>query len=234
MKFENPLIEGRLLRRYKRFLADVEFDDGNIMTVHCPNPGAMLGLDIPGSRVFVSDSRNEKRKLRHTLEIVEAEGTLVGINTNLPNRLAREAMDSGLIPVPEGASILAEQRYGTNSRIDFLVRSSSAPDLYVEVKNVHLRRHPGLHEFPDCPTARGVKHLQELSRQVSEGNRAMMVYLVQRMDGDRFSIAADKDPQYAHAFVQAEQAGVEMLAIKCQVTAHEILPAETVTILHSG
>ncbi|MCB1385598.1 MAG: DNA/RNA nuclease SfsA [Nitratireductor sp.] len=231
MKFTPPLIEGRLLRRYKRFLADVQMPDGNAITVHCPNPGAMLGLDAPGSRAFISDSGNPKRKLRHTLEIVEADGTLVGINTNLPNRLAREAFDTGLVPLPDGARIRPEQKYGENSRIDFLVTRPGDPDHYIEIKNVHLMRTPGLHEFPDCKTARGTRHLGELIRQVEAGNRATMLYVIQRMDGDRFAIADDLDPAYAAAFAAARAAGVEMRAIKCAITPETITPCETVRIL---
>ena len=231
MQFEDGLIPCTLLKRYKRFLADVEMPDGTAITVHCPNPGAMLGLDAPGSRAFVSDSRNPARKLRYTLEIVEAEGTLVGINTNLPNRLAREAIDNGLVPVLPGSEILPEQKYGENSRIDFLVREPGLPPRFVEVKNVHLVRRPGLHEFPDCRTARGTKHLGELIRQVEAGNRAQMLYIIQRWDGDRFTIAADLDPDYAAAFERARAAGVEMTALKCQITPAGITAAEPVEII---
>ena len=231
MQFEHELIPCTLLKRYKRFLADVKMPDGSTITVHCPNPGAMLGLDAPGSSAFISDSRNPARKLRYTLEIVEADDTLVGINTNLPNRLAREAIGNGLVPVSPEAQILAEQKYGENSRIDFLIREPDQPPRYIEVKNVHLLRQPGLHEFPDCKTARGTKHLGELIRQVEVGNRATMLYIIQRRDGDRFTIAADLDPAYAQAFAEARDAGVEMLALKCHVTPQEIVAAEPVEIV---
>ena len=230
LQFENDLIPCTLVRRYKRFLADVEMPDGAVITVHCPNPGAMLGLDAPGSRAFISDSQNPARKLRHTLEIVEADGTLVGINTNLPNRLAREAIENGLVEVLPDAEIRAEQKYGENSRIDFLVHEPGLPPRFIEVKNVHLVRQPGLHEFPDCKTARGTKHLGELIRQVEAGNRATMLYIIQRQDGDRFTIAADLDPAYAEAFIMARRAGVEMLALKCHVTPQQIVAASPVEI----
>ncbi|WP_075996561.1 DNA/RNA nuclease SfsA [Salaquimonas pukyongi] len=231
MKFVDELISCTLIRRYKRFLADVQMPDGSVITVHCPNPGAMLGLDAPGSRAWISDSRNPARKLRHTLEIVEADGTLVGINTNLPNRLAREAMENGLAPLRPGATILAEQKYGENRRIDFLISEEDRPPCFIEVKNVHLVRRRGLHEFPDCKTARGTKHLGELIRQVEAGNRAMMLYIIQRWDGDRFSIASDLDPAYARAFADAKGAGVEMLALKCRITPEEITAVEPVEIV---
>lgn len=231
MKFVDELIPCTLIRRYKRFLADVQMPDGSVITVHCPNPGAMLGLDAPGSRAWISDSRNPARKLRHTLEIVEADGTLVGINTNLPNRLAREAMENGLVPLRPGATILAEQKYGENSRIDFLISEEDRSPCFIEVKNVHLVRRRGLHEFPDCKTARGTKHLGELIRQVEAGNRAMMLYIIQRWDGARFSIASDLDPAYARAFADAKGAGVEMLALKCRITPEEITAVEPVEIV---
>ncbi len=232
MDFETPLIETRLLRRYKRFLADVETDDGSIITVHCPNPGAMLGLDQPGSRAWISDSMNPMRKLRHTLELVEADGEMVGIHTGRTNRLAREAIENGLVDLlPPGAKIRAEQRYGQNSRIDFLLEAIDGSKTFVEVKNVHLVRDPGLYEFPDSVTARGAKHLADLAAEVHNGHRAIMLYVIQRMDGDQFSIARDIDPGYQAAFRTALDKGVEALAIKCHVTTKGIKPVQRVDIL---
>ncbi len=224
MHFPDPLMEARLIRRYKRFLADIEWPDGSTDTVHCPNPGAMLGLDAPGSRVFVSRSANLKRKYPLTLEIVEADGTLVGINTGLPNRLAEEAIIGGAITELAGYDTLRrEVRYGINSRIDILLEHAGRPVCYVEVKNVHLRRRPGLVEFPDCITARGAKHLQELGDQAEAGHRAIMLFIVQRADGESFDLARDIDPRYATAFAHARQRGVEALAYSCTVSASEIL-----------
>ncbi len=222
MQFNPPLLPGVLVRRYKRFLADIDFG-GQVETVHCPNPGAMLGLDAPGSRVFVSSSDNPKRKLSKTLEIVEADNTLVGINTGHPNRLAEEAIRAETIPDLLGyASLRREVRYGKNSRIDLLLSDGKRPDCYVEIKNVHLSRKKGLMEFPDSRTKRGEKHLRELSRQVAGGARAVMVYVVQRNDGDRFRLARDIDAAYAAAFDEARAAGVEMLAWACSVSETEI------------
>jgi sugar fermentation stimulation protein A len=224
-------MEARLIRRYKRFLADIEWPDGTADTVHCPNPGAMLGLDAPGSRVFVSRAANPKRKYPLTLEIVEADDTLVGINTGLPNALAEEAITDGVIAELAGYDTLRrEVRYGVNSRIDILLESESRPVCYVEVKNVHLRRQPGLVEFPDCVTARGAKHLVELGDQAEAGHRALMLFIIQRADGASFDLARDIDPNYAAAFNHARRRGVEALAYSCTVSASDILVTMPVPI----
>jgi sugar fermentation stimulation protein A len=231
MNFPSELIPATLIKRYKRFLADVQLEDGTLTTVHCPNPGAMLGLNKPGSRVWISDSGNPTRKLRHTFELLHTGKTLVGINTNSANRLAREAMQGGLVPGVDGAAkVTPEQKYGENSRIDFLVEAEGKPPLFIEVKNVHFLRSRGLHEFPDSPTARGTKHLGELTRQIEMGNRAMMLYLIQRNDGDRFRIAADMDPAYGKAFKVAVEAGVMVAAIRCSISLDKITPECAVTV----
>ena len=219
MKFDPPLIETRLVKRYKRFLADVKLPDGSVITVHCPNPGSMLGLTDPGNRAWISDSRNPKRKLRHTLELMEIGKTLVGVNTNRPNQLAREAVEAGLIPQFSGFDRLrTEVKYGTNSRIDILLECDGSPDIFVEVKNVHFVRKPNLHEFPDSVTLRGAKHLDEMAAEVKNGNRAAMLYIIQRNDGDRMRIASDLDPNYAAAFNRAVSSGVETYAITCRIS----------------
>lgn len=223
MEFDPPLIKTRLLKRYKRFLADVELPDGTITTVHCPNPGSMMGLTEPGNSAYISDSQNPKRKLRHTLELVDVNGVLVGVNTNHPNRLAQEAIEAGRIPQLTGFDRLRrEVKYGENSRIDILLETDGRPDTYVEIKNVHFIRTAGVHEFPDSVTARGAKHLDEMAREVAYGNRAVMLYVIQRSDGDRLRFAEDLDPNYVDAFKRASAAGVEALAIRCQVTTNRI------------
>ena len=230
MRFDPPLLPGILVKRYKRFLADVDLGE-TVETVHCPNPGAMLGLDSPGSRVFVSCSDNPKRKLQKTLEIVESDNTLVGINTGHPNRLAEEAIGADLIPELAGYKILRrEVRYGENSRIDLLLSDGQQPNCYVEIKNVHLSRQQGLMEFPDSRTKRGEKHLRELSAQVAAGMRAVMLYVIQRDDGERFRLARDIDPAYAAAFDEARAAGVQMLAWACQVGEQEINICRPLTV----
>nr|WP_245152947.1 DNA/RNA nuclease SfsA [Stappia taiwanensis] len=230
--FPAPLIPGRLLRRYKRFLADVVLDGtGEEVTAHCANPGAMLGLKDEGARVFLSQSDNPKRKLKYSWEIVEADGAFVGINTAHPNRLVEEALHAGLIPELAGfAGLRREVKYGRNSRIDILLEDETGGVTYVEVKNVHLMRTPGLAEFPDSVTARGAKHLDEMADMVDQGARAAMVYLVQRPDCERLSLARDIDPAYGAAFDAARRRGVEAYAIGCRVTPQEIVADRLVSV----
>ena len=228
VSFPSVLAEGRLVQRYKRFLADVEFPDGSVVTAHVPNSGTMLGLNAPGSRVWLSRSDNPARKLAYTLEMVEADGHAVGVNTGHPNALAAAAIKAGAIPELDGyETIRREVRYGRNSRIDLLLESPDRPPAYVEIKNVHLRRldrHGGrAAEFPDCVTARGAKHLVELADMVALGCRAVMLYLVQRADCDHFRVAEDIDPVYHKGLLSARKAGVETLCYSCTVTPEAIL-----------
>jgi len=220
MDLPGPLLPGTLRARYKRFFADVELDTGESVTAHCPNPGSMMGLKEPGLRAFVSYTDDPKRKLKYTLQVLEADGGPVGINTNLPNKLAEEAIGAGRISQLSGyASLRREVKYGKTSRIDLLLESGADPrPCYVEVKNVHLMRTPGLAEFPDSVTARGAKHLEELGDQVEAGARAVMLYVVQRTDCDRLSMASDIDPAYAAALKRALERGVEAIAYGCDVT----------------
>ncbi len=219
MRFPDPLVPGRLVRRYKRFLADVELADGEIVTAHCANPGSMLGLVEPGSDVWLSPARNPKRKLKYTLELIRADGGLVGIKTAHPNGIVAEAIGIARVPELAGyAHLRREVRYGRNSRIDILLEDEVLPACYVEVKNVHLRRAPELAEFPDSVTLRGAKHLAELADVVDVGGRAVMFYLVQRADCRRFALAGDIDPEYARSFEEARDRGVEALCYSCMMT----------------
>ena len=228
MKFAHPLVPGILIQRYKRFLADVTTSGGVTVTASCPNTGSMLGLATPGSRVWLSESDSPTRKYRHTWEMIEADlgqgSHIVGINSGRPNGLVTEAIQAGLITELSGYSTLRrEVKYGLNSRIDILL--SGGPDkrdCYVEVKNVHLMRTSGLAEFPDSKTERGAKHLRELSSMVEQGHRAVMVFLVQRSDAQKFSVAADIDAAYAAAFQTAAASGVEMLCYTCRLSPMEI------------
>ena len=236
MKFVSPLLRGRLIKRYKRFLADVALDGGATITASCPNTGSMLGLSTPGQYVWVSQNDSPTRKYRHTLELVESEHkakvTLVGINTGFPNRIVTEAITGGAIPALAGYERLkGEVKYGVNSRIDILLDDSLRGTCYVEVKNVHLSRKPGLAEFPDSVTARGAKHLDELSGMVAAGHRAVMVYLVQRQDAKRFALAADIDPAYAAAFARARAAGVEAIVCRCEVTTDAIAVKDLIPVV---
>lgn len=228
MKFPNPLVPGRLVKRYKRFLADVELEQGGeTVTCSCPNTGSMMGLVTPGSRVWLSESDSPTRKYRHTWELVEADlgqgPTLVGINTSHPNRLVAEAIAAGAVGELKGyPGLRREVRYGINSRIDILLECPSKGMAYVEIKNVHLMRERGLAEFPDSVTDRGAKHLDELAAMVREGHRAVMIFLVQRGDAERLALARDIDPAYWAAFERAVKAGVEAMALVCRVGPEEI------------
>ena len=231
MQFPDPLIPARLLRRYKRFLADMELEGGERVTAHCPNPGSMMGLHEPGSKVWVSPARNPSRKLRYTWELIAADGTLVGINTNHPNGLAEEAVKEGKIPQLAGyESLRREVKYGKNSRIDLLLTDPGRPDCYVEVKNVHLMRTPGLTEFPDSVTTRGAKHLVELGDIMEAGARAVMLFIVQRNDCGRFDVAGDIDAAYAEAFATARTRGVEVLYHGCEVDTAGIAVGQAIAI----
>ena len=223
MQFPDPLIHGTLLRRYKRFLADILLDNGEEITAHCANPGAMLGLTQIGSEVWLSPSRNPKRKLNYSWELMYADGGLVGINTAHPNGLVEEAISEIMVKELAGYdSMRREVKYGKNSRVDILLGAESKPDCYVEVKNVHLMRQPGLAEFPDSVTKRGAKHLVELGEMVKAGNRAVMFYLVQRTDCERFSVAADIDPTYAIELEKAMVQGVEAICYDCSINTERI------------
>jgi sugar fermentation stimulation protein A len=230
MQFPAPLVPATLLRRYKRFLADVVFDDGSTTTAHCANPGAMLGLAVPGSRVWLSPSPNPKAKLAWRWELEDVDGRLVGINTAHPNRLVEEAIATATIRELTGyTSCRREVAYGVNSRIDLLLEGPNGR-CFVEVKNVHLRR-GDLAEFPDCVTSRGAKHLAELADRVVAGDRAVMLYCIQREDCDSFAIAGDLDPGYARAFAQATAQGVEAYAYACAVTTASILVSRAVALV---
>lgn len=222
MHFSTPLIQGRLIRRYKRFLADVTLPNGDVVTAHSVNTGAMTGVLDEGNPVWLSESNNPKRKLRYTWELVEAEGTLMGINTSMANKLAEEAIINGAIPELAGYSALRrEVKYGTNSRIDLLLQQQGRPDCYVEVKNVHWKQGE-LATFPDAVSSRGAKHMAELSILAQQGIRAVVLFVIQRDDCRGFAPAASKDPTYAAALADALSKGVEALAYCCYVAPDEI------------
>jgi sugar fermentation stimulation protein A len=235
MRFPAPLIPATLVKRYKRFLADVVLPSGETVTVHCANPGSMIGLNAAGSRVWLSKSDNPKRKLAHSWELIEVDfgggAELVGINTAHPNALAAEAIAGGAIAELAGyASLRREVKYGRNSRVDVLLEAPARPRCYVEIKNVHLMRRPGLAEFPDAVTKRGAKHLGELADMVAAGARAVMLFLIQIPSARRFALARDIDSAYGRAFDAARGAGVEAIAYRCAISHDGIEVIEPVAI----
>jgi sugar fermentation stimulation protein A len=228
MRFPSPLQRGRLVQRYKRFFADVVLESGEAITAHCPNPGAMLGLNQPGMPVWVSRSDSPTRKLAHTLELVEAEDGLVGVNTHRPNGLAAEALAQGTVPELAGyGGIRREVRYGLSSRVDFLLEAPGRPRCWLEIKNCHFMREPGLAEFPDCEAARSLRHLRELTAQVQAGDRAVLMFVIQRQC-ERFAAAGDIDPAYAAGLQEAAKAGVEVLCYVCEIVTDGVRVARRV------
>jgi sugar fermentation stimulation protein A len=221
MLFPQSLRRGRLVRRYKRFLADVVFDpsgEGPPQTVHVANPGAMFGLAEPGSVVWCSLSPSKTRKLPYSWELVEVGDGFVDVNTSRPNRLVAEALAAGALPeLASYTSIRQEVAYGERSRVDFRLEGEGRPPCWVEVKGATLSRAPGLAEWPDCVSARGARHLAELEAMVRAGDRAVVLFVVQRSDCDRFAVAADLDPAFAKALGSAMAAGVEVLVYGCDI-----------------
>jgi sugar fermentation stimulation protein A len=236
MRFTEPLIPATLVKRYKRFLADVVLASGEAITAHVANPGAMIGLAAPGSRVWLSKSGNPNRKLPYSWELVEVDlgsgPELIGVNTAHPNLLVAEAIAAAAIPELAGyPSTRREVKYGRNSRVDFLLEAPDRPACYVEVKNVHLMRRPGLAEFPDSVTARGAKHLDELAAMATAGARAVMLFLIQIGSASQFALARDIDPAYGAAFDRARAAGVEAVAYRCRIDHAAIVLAGPVPIV---
>ncbi len=222
MIFQTPLVKGHLIKRYKRFLADIELEDIGFITAHCPNSGAMQGISDPGMPVWVSKSMNASRKLPYTWEMVEVNGTYVGMNTSNPNHLVEEALHAGIIKELQGyETVKREVPYGQNSRIDFLLTDHQKTLTYVEVKNVHLKRGT-VAEFPSSVTARGAKHMRELSDMVKLGHQAYVIYVVQRNDCEGFEIAKDIDPVYAQETLKAIEVGVVPLVYACEVSPQKI------------
>lgn len=218
MEFATPLVPARLIKRYKRFLADARLEDGREVTAHCANPGSMLGLAEPGMKVWLEPNDDPRKKLKFGWRLVEHDnGHFTGVDTSVPNRALKAALMAHEVPgLPPYNLVRPEVKYGENSRIDFLL-SGDGPDTYVEVKSVTLSRQSGLAEFPDSVTARGAKHLAELAQMVKQGHRAVMFYLVQRTDCTAVTLAGDIDPAYKAAFDHAAEAGVIVLAHACRI-----------------
>ena len=223
MEFQSPLIRAKLIRRYKRFLSDVLLPDGREVTAHCANPGSMMGLLDDGTIAWVEPNDDPKKKLKFAWRIAElTTGAMVMVDTAQANRIVKEALASNAIPEFADQDFRPEVKYGEGSRIDFLLTDQAGQQTFVEVKSVTLSREAGSAEFPDSVTARGTKHLQELSKVAEQGHRAVMFYLVNRTDCDVVSIATDIDPNYAAALDAAQHAGVEVIAYRADITPNRI------------
>ena len=231
MDFPDTLLRGRLIKRYKRFMADVILDSGETITAHCANTGAMLGVQEANFEVWLSPARNPDRKLKFTWELIRIGGGLVGINTAHPNKIVAEAIEGGKIPELTGYDTLRrEVKYGKNSRVDILLSQDGKPDCYVEIKNVHLMRVAGVAEFPDSVSSRAAKHQGELADMVKQGARAVIFYLCQREDCDNFRLTADIDPDYAAAAKAARETGVEAMCYACTLTPEAIAVSRRLAI----
>jgi sugar fermentation stimulation protein A len=224
MRFQTDLVPARLIRRYKRFLAECALEDGTTITAHCANPGSMMGLAEEGTKVWLEPNDDPKKKLNFGLRLVDHEnGHLTGVDTSLPNRVVRAALEAGEISALAAyKTVRPEVKYGINSRVDFLLTQEGLPDAYVEVKSVTLCRTPALAEFPDSVTARGTKHMNNLAEVARNGHRAVLLYLVQRTDCTHVDIASDIDPNYARAHAAATHVGVETICIGTHTTTQGI------------
>ncbi|TXM75005.1 DNA/RNA nuclease SfsA [Methylobacterium sp. WL12] len=235
MQFPTPLIEGRLVQRYKLFLADVDLADGTRVTAHCANPGAMLGLKEAGNRVLLSPANSPTRKLTYSWELVEANlpggPQWVGINTMRPNALVAEAFAAGgLAPLSGYTALKPEVRYAAASRVDFLASGGGLPPAHVEVKNCHLMRQADLAEFPDCVAARSARHMRDLAEVVAGGGRAVVIVVAQ-MQAEAFDVARDLDPAFDRAFRDARAAGVETYAYRCRIDPEGVTVADAIPIV---
>ena len=222
MEFATPLIPARLIRRYKRFLADCRLGDGREVVAHCANPGSMMGLAEPGMKIWLEPNDDPKKKLKFGWRLVDHEnGHFTGVDTGVPNRALKAALLAHDIPGLAYDLVRPEVKYGEGSRIDFLL-SGQGRDIYLEVKSVTLSRQPGLAEFPDSVTARGARHLQELAKMARAGHRAVMFFLVQRTDCAALTLAADIDGTYAATFRDSAAAGVEVMAYDCAISPRAV------------
>lgn len=235
MDFPTPLMRGTLVSRHKRFFPDVVLEDGRAVTAHCPNPGAMLGVNTAGLSVWLSTSGDPKRKLAHTLELVEVDDGVVGVNTVAPNGLVAEALAADAIPELTGyVTHRREVRYGEASRVDFLLEHPDRRPCWLEIKNCHLSRTKGLAEFPDCVAARSSKHLRELEAMAAAGERAVVLFVVQRTDCERLRACAELDPKFAAALDHAAAAGVEVLVYAAQMSPTAVTLGHRIPWISAG
>ena len=214
MNFENKLISGLFISRYKRFFVDVKIDK-KIVTAHCPNTGSMQGLLKKNNKVWLTKSNNPKRKLKYTLQIIEANGSKVGINTHLTNKIVLDALSNNKIKHFKPIEIKPEVKFGSNTRFDFLITETNSKK-FIEVKNVTLSRTNKLAEFPDAETSRGAKHIDELLKAKIKGYDIYLMFVIQRDDCDQFSIARDIDPKYADLLSDAIKKKLNILCYDCK------------------
>jgi sugar fermentation stimulation protein A len=215
------LLRGTLIKRYKRFIADVKLRNGHIVTALCPNTGSMKSCSEPGRTVYLSRHNRPERKLKYTWELIEMPTSLVGVNTGIPNKLVKKSIEQGIIKELTGFNkIRSEVKYGKNSRIDILLENNNKKT-FIEIKNCTLME-KGVCYFPDAVTSRGLKHLIELQREVQSGNRAVMFYLIQRMDVTRFEPASHIDSAYSEELKKAYSNGVKILAYDVKIDTKEI------------
>ena len=221
MNFENPLLSAVLIKRYKRFFVDVKVKD-KIITAHCPNTGSMMGLLDKGNKVWISKSNNEKRKLKYTLQIIEENKNKVGVNTHLTNKIVKEALECGFFKqFSKNALIEPEKKYGSNTRFDFLIRENKIKT-FIEVKNVTLSRNKHIAEFPDSVTSRGLKHITNLIEAAKKGYNTYLLYVIQRNDCNKFTIAKDIDPEYSKLLTVAIKKKVKILCYDCKFSSKGI------------
>ncbi|TBR37372.1 DNA/RNA nuclease SfsA [Marinomonas agarivorans] len=233
MEFPTRLIEGRLVKRYKRFLADVRLADDSVITVHCPNTGSMKRCQQEAARVWISDSHNDKRKYRHTWELVEVdEEYLACINTGYPNKLVGEAVkNQSIYELKDYKEQKAEVKYGENSRIDWLLTDENKPNCYIEVKNVTLLEEDGIGYFPDAVTDRGRKHLYELAKMVEVGYRGVLLFCVSHTGINQVSPASHIDEKYAVALKEVAEKGVEVIAYKVEISTSAMTIKEKIPVI---
>ena len=222
MKFEKKLLNGTLIKRYKRFFVDIKHQNRTIIA-HCPNSGSMLGLLKTGNKVWFSESNNPKRKLKYTLQIIQVNSKLVGVNTHLTNKIVLESLKTKKIQsLSKFTEIKPETKFSSNTRFDFLI-SNNKEKCFLEVKNVTLVRESNTAEFPDAITSRGTKHLMELIEAKKKGYQSYLLFLIQREDCESFNIANDIDKEYEIAFKKAMESGVKILCYDCKINTEEII-----------
>jgi sugar fermentation stimulation protein A len=222
MNFENPLISGLLVKRYKRFFADINVNN-KVVTAHCANSGSMMGLLNKNNKVWLMESNNKKRKLKYTLQIIEDDGSKVGVNTHLTNKIVKDALERNLIKdFSNKVMIKSEQVFGSNTRFDFYLEDGKNKS-FLEVKNVTLKRKPKIAEFPDSVTARGTKHLNELINAAKKGFKSYLLFVIQREDCNTFKIAKDIDPVYLKTLIKAIKHNVKILCYDCKFLSKGIV-----------